>query len=58
MYNVHAASFYQLERQIFKIEASLGKAAVQNCLVETKGQLISKCLFGVIVSTKIATKIL
>ena len=58
MYNVHAASFYQLERQIFKIEASLGKAAVQNCLVETKGQLISKCLFGVIVSTKIATKII
>ena len=27
-------------------------------LVEIKGQLISKCLLGVIVSTKIATKIL
>ena len=27
-------------------------------LITTKGQLISKCLFGVIVWTKIATKIL
>ena len=36
--------------------SSTGKSYVQ-CTVP-KGQLISKCLFGVIVSTKIATKIL
>ena len=44
-----------LPHKIFKKNRFMPNLHKKSCMVSTKGQLISKCPFGVIVSTKIPT---
>jgi hypothetical protein len=55
---MHFKTLCRLFNNAAKLIASVKERKSSQFDVDLKGQLISKCLFGVIVSTKIAMKIL
>ena len=58
--NIYSGAF--LASQLYRFKLNIRMSKMATCLnrkwMHAKGQLISKCLFGVIISTKIAKKML